>query len=106
MSLTRDYKITIQERLQVDHAFRSELLREGVELMLRGDMETGKTILHEYVNGTIGFEPLGALVGISPHSLRCMFEVDGDPSARDLFAVIESLQHQADLSFRVVTQPQ
>lgn len=74
--------------------------------MLYGDMKTGKAILREHIQGTIGFEPLGTSIGISPHSLRRLFEPDSNPRARDLFAVIECLQRQADLSLRVIAQPQ
>ena len=55
MSLTRDFKETIQARIDRDPAFREELLREGVELLLAGDMDAGKAVLRDYINATIGF---------------------------------------------------
>jgi hypothetical protein len=58
MPLTRDFKETIQARIKKDPAFRNELLREGVECLLSGDLETGKTILRDYINATVGFEKL------------------------------------------------
>ena len=59
MPITRDFKRTIQARIESDPAFRGELLREGVECLLSGDLETGKSILRDYINATIGFEKLG-----------------------------------------------
>ena len=59
MPLTRDFKETIQARAERDPAFREELLREGVELLLSGDMDTGKAVLRDYINATIGFRELG-----------------------------------------------
>ena len=44
MALTRDFKETIQKRVQTDPVFREELLKEGVQCLVSGDMETGKTI--------------------------------------------------------------
>jgi hypothetical protein len=41
MALTRDFKETIKARVQRVPAYRRELLREGVETMLNGDVETG-----------------------------------------------------------------
>jgi hypothetical protein len=41
--------------VQRDSAFRRELLREGVESFLTGDVETGKSVLRDYINATIGF---------------------------------------------------
>ena len=38
--------------------FRRALLREAIECLLSGDVDTGKAILRDYINGTIGFEEL------------------------------------------------
>ncbi len=56
MALTRDFKVTIQARVERDPAFREALLKEGVECLLSGDVETGKAVLRDYINATIGFE--------------------------------------------------
>jgi len=49
-------------------AFRDELLREGVERLLSGEFETGKAILRDYTNATIGFYEHGRLIGEEPHA--------------------------------------
>jgi len=46
--LTRRFKETVQARVAKDPAFRSALLREGMEAMLAGGAETGKA-LHGYL---------------------------------------------------------
>ena len=56
MALTKDFKDTIQARAQRDPAFRKALLQEGVECLLAGDVDTGKAVLRDYINATIGFE--------------------------------------------------
>ncbi len=58
MVLTRNFKETIQARIERDPTFREELLKEGVECLLSGDMDTGKAILRDYINATIGFQEL------------------------------------------------
>ena len=58
MALTRDFRVTIKARAERDPAFRKELLREGVECLLAGDIDTGKTILRDYINATLGFVDL------------------------------------------------
>ena len=58
MPLTRDFKETIQARIQRDQAFREELLKEGGECLPSGDVDTGKEILPDYINVTIGFQDL------------------------------------------------
>ncbi len=54
MALTRDFKETVQARLAQDPEYRKELLREGVECLLTGDLDTGKAMLRDYIIATIG----------------------------------------------------
>ena len=61
MPLTRDFKETVQARAERDPAFREELLKQGVECLLAGDVDTGKILLRDYINAAIGFEELGSL---------------------------------------------
>jgi DNA-binding phage protein len=92
MGLTRDFKDTIQARVQSEPAFSEELLREGVECLLSGELETGKAVLRDYINATIGFEDLADLTQRSSKSLMRMFGPGGNPQARNLFNVISLLQ--------------
>lgn len=101
MPLTRDFKETIRARVDRDPAFREELLREGVELLLSGDMETGKAMLRDYINATIGFRELGGLTGRPPKSLMRMFGPAGNPQARNLFEIIGCLQKREGLHLEV-----
>ncbi|MCY4496923.1 MAG: transcriptional regulator [Rhodospirillaceae bacterium] len=101
MPLTRDFKETIQARIERDSAFREELLKEGVECLLSGDVDTGKALLRDYINATIGFQELGGLTGKSPKSLMRMFGPNGNPQARNLFEVIGRLQEREGLHLKV-----
>jgi len=92
MPLTRVFKETIQARIKRDPAFRTELLREGVECFLSGDLETGKTILRDYINATMGFEALSNMTQKPAKSLMRMFGPKGNPRAQNLFEVIGHLQ--------------
>jgi DNA-binding phage protein len=105
MALTRDFKETILARVQADPKFRDALLREGIEAMLAGDVDTGKFILRDYIKATVGFEQLGAETGSSPKSLIRMFGPTGNPQARNLFAVIGHLQRHARLTLQVKARP-
>ena len=75
--------------------------REGVDAMLSGDVETGKTILRDYIKATIGFERLGAATGAPAKSLIRMFGPRGNPQAKNLFNVIGYLQKQAGVELHV-----
>lgn len=101
MVLTRSFKETIQARMERDPTFREELLKEGVESLLSGDMDTGKAVLRDYINATIGFRELGGLTAKSPKSLMRMFSPNGNPQARNLFEVIGCLQKREGVHFKV-----
>ena len=105
MALTRKFKDTVQARVQADPAFREALLREGIETMLGGDVDTGKAILRDYINATVGFEKLGVETGSSPKSLIRMFGPRGNPQARNLFTVLGHLQKHAKVTLHVTAQP-
>jgi DNA-binding phage protein len=101
MALTRDFKQTIQARAERDPAFRRELLKEGIATFLAGDIETGKTILRDYVNATIGFERLAEVTGVPAKSLMRMLGPAGNPTARHIFEVIGYLQEQEGIRFEI-----
>jgi len=101
MPLTRAFKETVQARIRQDRKYRKELLREGVECLLAGDLDTGKAILRDYINATIGFGKLGRLTGRPPKSLMRMLGPRGNPQARNLFEVIGELQRIEGLHFEL-----
>ena len=101
MPLTRDFKETIQARAKRDLAFREALFEEGVECLLAGDLETGKSMLRDYINATIGFRELGGLTDKSPKSLMRMLGPRGNPQARNLFEIIGCLQEREGLHLKV-----
>jgi DNA-binding phage protein len=103
MPLTRDFKQTIVARVQRDPAFRTALLREGIECMLAGDVDTGKTVLRDYINATVGFAELAAATHIPPKSLMRMLAPAGNPRADNLFGIVAFLQEHEGVRFRLKT---
>jgi DNA-binding phage protein len=101
MALTRSFKEIVQARVRRDPAFRQALLMEGVNALLGGDVDTGKAVLRDYINATVGFEALAVATGTPPKSLMRMFGPSGNPSARNLFAVIGQLQRDSGVALEV-----
>jgi hypothetical protein len=65
MTVTRDFKELVQKRVARDPAFADALLREGIDTMLAGDVDTGKAILRDWqcqckFSGCPGCVSLGA----------------------------------------------
>lgn len=103
MALTRSFDALVRDHVARDPAFAEALLREGIEALLTGDLETGKSILRDYVKATIGFEKLGRATGTQAKSLIRMFGPRGNPQARNLFSVLGYLQRRAGLKLRLTT---
>lgn len=103
MALTRSFKETIQARANRDSKFRDALLTEGVEALLTGEVDLGKAILRDYINATIGFGPLAIATGSQPKSLMRMLGPSGNPTAKNLMAIIGYLQRERGLSLQVRT---
>ena len=101
MPLTRKFKETVQARLHSDREYRKEVLRGGVECLLAGDLDTGKAILRDYINATIGFEELGRRTKRPAKSLMRMLGPSGNPQARNLLEVIHHLQSAEGLHFEL-----
>lgn len=92
MALTRDFKETIKTRAERDPKFRAALLQEAIGQMLAGDVDTGKAVMRDYINATVGFKRLARQTGTPAKSLMRMFSPKGNPRADNLFAVISRLQ--------------
>jgi hypothetical protein len=105
MTVTKSFKELVQQRVARDGAFAENLLREGIDTMLTGDIETGKAILRDYIKATVGFEKLGEATDTPAKSLIRMFSPRGNPQARNLFSVIGYLQKQAGIALHVTPQP-
>lgn len=103
MALTRDFKETVKARAERDTAFREALLTEAVEQLIAGEVETGKAVLRDYINATVGFEKLAKATGTPSKSLMRMFGPKGNPRANNLLAVIGKLQRVSGLRLAVAS---
>jgi DNA-binding phage protein len=101
MAKTKSFKDLVERHVKADRKFAEALLREGIDAMLSGDLDTGKTIMRDYIKATVGFEKLGAATGAPPKSLIRMFGPRGNPQARNLFSVIGYLHKRAGVRLHV-----
>ncbi|MEW6387773.1 MAG: transcriptional regulator [Thermodesulfobacteriota bacterium] len=101
MALTRGFRTTLLERAQKDADFRKAMLKEGIDTMLAGDVETGKAILRDYINAAVGFGRLSEVTRIPAKSLMRMFGPKGNPRADNLFQVIKHLQAREGIHLEV-----
>jgi DNA-binding phage protein len=93
MGLGRSFQRSVAERVREDRVFRLALLREGIEALLAGEVEAGKSVLRNYIHAAIGFGALAEATGIPQKSLLRMFGSSGNPQAKNLFLVLRYLQN-------------
>ncbi len=101
MPLTHDFKETILARVQADPDFRQALLCDAIECFLNGDLTTGKAVLRDYVNATVGFQDLEKRTRIPSKSLMRMLGPKGSPSAQNLSSILTVLRLTEGVRFEV-----
>lgn len=100
MALTRKFKESIGHRLNNDAEFRHAFLTEAIDELFDGDLETAKSMLRDYINATISFEPLAMELHKNSKSVQRMFGPQGNPTARSLFHVLKILQESEGIHLR------
>jgi len=101
MALTKEFRATVYRRAQRDAAFRKALLTEAVNAYLGGDEVTGKAVLRDVINATIGFEQLAAAVHKPSKSLHRMLGPRGNPNTTNFFTILQVLQEKVGVTLRV-----
>jgi DNA-binding phage protein len=101
MALTRDFKLTILERVERDPDFATALLDEAATLFLSGEPETARLILRDLVNATIGFEQLAALTDKPSKSLHRMLSPKGNPGMDNLAVIFRAVRDQLHVDLQV-----
>jgi len=101
MTLTRNYKHTIAQRVARDPAFAKALLDEAATLFLSGEPEAARVILRELVSATVGFEGLAELTRKPSKSLHRMLSPKGIPSMDNLAAIFGAIRACLKVSLSV-----
>jgi DNA-binding phage protein len=101
MALTKAFRETVYERAQRDAGFRKALLTEAMNAYLGGDEATGKAVLRDVINATIGFERLAEELKKPSKSLHRMLSPRGNPSTGNFFAILRVLQKRVGVRLTV-----
>ena len=104
MALTRDFKESILARVQRDARFREALFTEAINAYLAGDTATGKAVLRDLVNATVGFEGLAVELDKPSKSLHRMLAPHGNPSTENFFGIVSALQKKTRVRLRVTAK--
>lgn len=105
MSITRDYKESINERVNNDPVFTAALLDEAINLFLNGEPDVARLVLRDLVNATLGFEELATEIERPSKSLHRMLSARGNPTMDNLTKIICILRKRLSLDIKVHTIP-
>jgi hypothetical protein len=101
MAISHEFQDTIRERAQGDPEFRQALLREALGCIVDGELETGKAVLKDYIEASIGFRDLERRTEIPAKVLMRMLSPNSDPSAAHLANIIRALQEAEGVHFEL-----
>ncbi len=101
MALTRKFRETVKARAENDPDFRIGLLTEAVECFVNGEAATGKALLRDYINATIGFQELAKATNKKPESLMRMLSDKGNPRADNLSEVFAAVRAYEGITLHV-----
>jgi DNA-binding phage protein len=104
MPITRKFRDTIWARAQGDARFRAAMLTEAINELLTGDLDSGKAMLRDYVNASIGFDGLAKATHMPSKSLQRMLGPRGNPTAESLFTILKVLQGSERIRLAVSTK--
>ena len=105
MSISRDYKQTMTERVNHDPAFMAAMLDEAITLFLNEEPEVARLVLRDLVNATVGFETLAVELEKPSKSLHRMLSARGNPTMDNLTKIIGVLSKRLGLDIEVHTSP-
>ena len=101
MTVTRDFRETVQERIKNDDNFATALLDEAIQLFLNNEPDMARLVLRDLVNATVGFEELAVEVKKPSKSLHRMLSAKGNPTMDNLTKIFSVLKHKLRVDFEV-----
>ena len=105
VNFTKDYKETIQNRIDKDPDFAQHLLDEAISLILNDEPETARFVLRDLVNATIGFEKLSEKTQKNSKSLHRMLTAKGNPSMNNLTHIINVVRQTLNVNYEIHAVP-
>jgi len=103
MAVTRDFRETVQARIESDENFAAALLDEAIQLFLNNEPSMARLVLRDLVNATVGFEELAIEVEKPSKSLHRMLSAKGNPTMDNLTKIFSVLKHKLSVDFEVHT---
>ena len=89
MPLTKKFKDTVMARAKADKDFREELIIEATNALLEGDIDTGKSLIKDYLNATETFAVVADQLRKDEKSIRRMLGPSGNPTLKNFIGILK-----------------
>ncbi len=89
-------------RIKRDGKFARALYAEAVGALLDGDTAEGLSMLRDLVHAEITFKELARQTGLGEKTLHRMLNRNGNPTARNLGAIVRSIAEDLHIKTRVL----
>ncbi len=100
MALTKSFRETVQKRVRNDPEFRIHLLEEAMNCFLTGDINTGKSLLRDYLNATESTRDIADRIATNVKSLQRMVGPKGNPTTKNLFLIFNACTSNEGIKIR------
>lgn len=101
MVLTREFKETVQLRVKQDPEYRKALIIEATNAFLDGDIDTGKTLLRDYLNATEAIPSIANELSQNEKSIRRMLGPKGNPTLKNFLNLLGACKKREKIDLRV-----
>ena len=101
MPLTKSFKDTVMARAKTDKDFRGELIIEATNAILEGDVDTGKSLIRDYLNATEAFVTVAEELQKDEKSLRRMLGPGGNPTLKNFIGILKACSSTEHLQLKI-----
>jgi DNA-binding phage protein len=101
MPLTKQFRQTVMARAKADKEFREELIIEATNALLEGDIDTGKSLIKDYLNATEAFTAVADQLKKDEKSIRRMLGPSGNPTLKNFIGILQACSSTEHLDLKV-----
>ncbi|MGE0917372.1 hypothetical protein [Trichlorobacter lovleyi] len=101
MPLTKQFRQTVMARAKADKEFREELIIEATNALLEGDIDTGKSLIKDYLNATEAFTAVADQLQKDEKSIRRMLGPSGNPTLKNFIGILQACSSTEHLDLKV-----
>ena len=95
-----NHQATVESlRDRPDH--RAAILAEGVQCMLNGEIEVGRSLVQYCIEANMDYTGLADITGLPAESLTMMFSRDSNPKLREFFDAIACIARNEGIELAV-----